>query len=241
MFDFDDAIWMTEGKKQVSRKIEMSAMIFAGNEYLAEFASSYNKNVVIVPTTIDTEKLFPLNQPPEKFTIGWIGTETNFEYLKTIYQPLKIFLSANKETRLMIVSSHLPDFLKIDNGQMIFKQWEAEKENQYINQFSIGIMPLTDTEWTRGKCSYKMLQYMACGKPVVASPVGVNNKLFREAEIGIPAKTGDEWIRAFTRLKSDSVFFKTCAENGRALVEKDYSIDTYHPLILSYFKRISRQ
>ena len=231
VFDFDDAIWLIEGEKQVMRKIEISSMIFAGNDYLADFASRYNKNVHIIPTTIDTSSLFPLNKTPHRFTIGWIGTESNFKYLESIYQPLKDFLAFNKECRLMIVSSQLPNFIEPNTNQIIFKQWNAEKENEHINEFSVGIMPLEDTEWTRGKCSYKLLQYLACGIPAIASPVGTNKKIIENSNTVIGASTNDEWLAAFNAIKNEPARL-----NDQKYIEENYSCQKWSTKIIDLLK-----
>jgi glycosyltransferase involved in cell wall biosynthesis len=238
VFDFDDAIWINEGEKQVIKKIGISDMIFAGNEYLASFARKYNKNIHIVPTTIDTEKLFPLNKNAEQFIIGWIGTKSNFEYLEMIRKPLLDFLAVNQDARLMIVSAELPDFLNPGNKQVVFKQWTAEKENELINEFSVGIMPLSDNEWTRGKCSFKLLQYLACGKPAIASPVGMNNKILAEAEVGIAVRNNEEWFNALSKVKNEPAMAAAWGKAGRKLIEEKYSCSLWTDQIINLMKTI---
>jgi glycosyltransferase involved in cell wall biosynthesis len=238
VFDYDDAIWLNEGEKQVAAAITKSAMVFAGNEYLAGFAAKHNKNVQLIPTTVDTKKLFPLDLTTNQFTLGWIGTKSNFKYLDIIKPALLDFLTKHKDARFIIVSSEKPGQFNFDNEQIIFKPWSAEKENELINEFSVGLMPLKDTEWTRGKCSYKMLQYMACGKPVVVSPVGMNNKILDSGTIGMAANNTSEWLNAFTTLKDDKGFYATCCLNGRSLVEKNYSAAVYTPVIINHFKKL---
>lgn len=223
VFDFDDSIWINEGEKQVSNKIKHSQMIFAGNAFLADYANKYHSNVKIVPTTIDTERLFPLPARQDIFTIGWIGTKSNFQYLEMIKAPLFEFLSSHKDSRLLIISSELPDFLAGKNEQVSFKKWEPERENEYLNECSVGIMPLTDSEWTRGKCGYKLLQYLACGKPVVASPIGVNAQILREADIGLDVAAEKDWVHALEKIKNDPDYSFSFSKNGRKLVLDKYS------------------
>jgi glycosyltransferase involved in cell wall biosynthesis len=238
IFDFDDSIWIYEGEKQVIKKFEISDMLFAGNEFLAEYAGKYNKNVHVVPTTIDTKKIFNLNKQPEHFTIGWIGTKSNFKYLEIIRKPLQDFLATDNKARLMIISSELPDFLKMDNDQIIFKPWAAETENDLINEFSVGIMPLDDTEWTRGKCSFKLLQYLACGKPAIISPVGMNNKILAEAEVGIAANNNEEWFRALLKVKNEPALAESLGSAGQILVEEKYSCNIWTEKIINHMKTI---
>ena len=92
----------------------------------------------------------------------------------------------------MIVSSELPAFLPPGNEQVIFRKWDAETENELLNSFSVGVMPLANDEWAKGKCAYKLLQYLACGKPVIASPVGVNSNILNEANVGLAARNSEE-------------------------------------------------
>lgn len=238
VFDFDDAIWLQEGKKQVVKKIQQSAMIFAGNEYLADYASAYNKNTVVVPTTIDTEKLFPLPSKKNDFIIGWIGTKSNFQYLEIIKPAILNFLLHNPDAKLNIISSEKPEQFNFDDKQIIFKSWREELENEMINEFSVGLMPLAENEWTKGKCSYKMLQYMACGKPVIVSPVGTNNILLNTADIGFAAINEMDWLKALTDIKNNPATSFKKGENGRQVVEKMYSCTVMTPRILDHFKTI---
>ncbi len=239
IFDFDDAIWINEGEKQVKSKVERSQMIFAGNEFLADFARAYNSNVQVVPTTVDTENLFPVKSAQDTFTIGWIGTKSNFQYLEMIKNVLLDFLSTDKSARLMIVSSELPGFLRGRNEQIVFKHWSAEKENELINEFSVGIMPLADSTWTRGKCGYKLLQYLACGKPIIASPVGINARIMKEADIGITASAPGEWLSALKEIKNETSLSMLRGANGRTLVLEKYSCAAWAKTIVRYMKMIT--
>lgn len=236
IFDFDDSIWMYEGQKQVDRKIAISNMIFAGNDYLADYALKYNRNVKIVPSTINTENLFPLGNVINKFIIGWIGSRSNFQYLELIKPVLLDFLSQQKDAVLIIVSSEQPPQFKFDNQKIIFRKWSAEKENELINTFTVGLMPLTDDEWTRGKCSYKLLQYMACGKPFIASPVGTNIDLL--SETGLGATSYQQWLDALLLLKNDKATCASMASKGLDLVKEKYSCNTWAPTLLEYFQAV---
>lgn len=239
VFDFDDAIWLRDGRTQVTGAITKAAIVFAGNEYLADFAAKYNRNTFIIPSTIDTEKNFPLHRQSGYFTIGWIGTVTNFKFLDIIKPAVEKFLSLHADARFMVVSSEQPSQFKFENKNMIFQFWNAEDENKLINEFTIGLMPLSENDFTKGKCSYKMLQYMACGKPVVVSPVGMNNKILSEDTVGLSATTTEEWFNAFEILKNEQSFYNTCAENGRRLVENNYSLKKIAPVILGHFKKLT--
>lgn len=238
VFDYDDAIWLTEGENKVITAISKASMVFAGNEYLADFAQKYNTNIHIIPTVIDTEIMYPTYKFPDRFTIGWIGSRSNFAYLDLIKQTLYDFLSNHQDARLVIISTEMPPNYKFDNKQIIFHPWQPDNENGVINEFSVGIMPLPDNDLTKGKCSYKMLQYMACGKPVIVSPVGMNNKLLSESNIGFAANTREDWHRALIAVKNDYHLSQELGKNGRNLVECNYSLKKYVPLIASHLTKI---
>ena len=238
VFDFDDAIWLQEGEKQVHQKIARSEMIFSGNSYLADYAARFNKNIRIVPTTVDTAILHPDGKKTDLFTIGWIGTFQNQEYLNSIKDVLLRFIQQNKNARLIVVSDHPMGNIPFDGEQIIFRPWSADKENELINEFSVGIMPLPDMAWTRGKCSYKMLQYMACGKPVLVSPIGKNREILTEGNIGFGATDEDNWIKALRLLKEETALRDELGANGRKLAEEKYSVNTWTPLLLQYMEEL---
>lgn len=239
VFDFDDAIWLQEGEKQVQQKIARSQMIFAGNSYLADYAARYHKDVRIVPTTVDTTALHPDGKKSELFTIGWIGTYQNQEYLNPVKDVLLRFIKQHKDARLIVVSDHPMGNIPFDGEQIIFRPWSAARENELINEFSVGIMPLPDTAWTLGKCSYKMLQYMACGKPVLVSPIGKNKELLSEGNIGLGAIHEKDWMETLQAFKADTAQRNILGDNGRKLAEEKYSVNTWTPLLLQYMEELT--
>lgn len=238
VFDMDDAIWLTEGEEKIQAVIQHSAAVFAGNDWLAEFAKKFQSNVHIIPTTVDTDRLNPIKKKQRPFTLGWIGTKSNFQYLELIKQPVTEFLSSHDDARFMIVSSEKPSIFSFDDKKMLFKQWNFEKENELINEFDVGLMPLTDNEWARGKCSYKMLQYLACGKPAIVSPVGNNNKILSDLGTGFSAVNKESWIKAFERLKSDAALYDACSKEGRKLIEEKYAANIWAERIITIFKTL---
>lgn len=238
VFDMDDAIWLSEGQKQVNLAIKKSAMVFAGNEYLAEYCSSLNRNTKIIPSVVDTDVFKPLPAEKNTFALGWIGSKSNFPFLELIRQPVLDFLQKTKNTKLIIVSSEQPGVFKFDNERIIFRQWSAEKENQLINEFSVGLMPLPDNNWSKGKCSYKMLQYMACGIPVVVSPVGLNKTILDKSQSGKGALNEAEWLNTLLELNNDRALYTACAENGRPFIEENYSLEKWAPVINEHFKKL---
>jgi glycosyltransferase involved in cell wall biosynthesis len=238
VFDMDDAIWLSEGKKQVDLAIQKATIVFAGNEYLAEYCKNLNNSVKIVPSTINTEDVKPVSTESSSFTLGWIGTKSNFKYLHLIKQPVVEFLEETQNTRLMIVSTEKPSMFPFDNQKIVFKKWKKEKENEFINEFSVGLMPLTDDDWTRGKCSYKMLQYMACSKPVIVSPVGLNQTILKKSHAGIGAASEEQWKTGMRDLKNDQSMYNYHSQNGRPFVEENYSTGKWAITINNYFREL---
>lgn len=239
IFDFDDAIWLTEGKKEVDAAIATADLVFAGNEFLAEYAIKLNESIEIVPTTVDTLRYHTTENTQMPFTLGWIGTKSNFQYLELIQQPVLEFLRKEKDSRFLIVSSEPPQNISFDNRKMVFKKWSVEKENELINEFSVGLMPLSDNEWCKGKCSAKMLQYMACKKPVIVSPVGTNKKMLAEKAIGLSASSDKEWLEAFQKLKYEPEAAAEMGKNGRGLVERNYSASVWSKKIFHHFQHFA--
>ncbi len=238
VFDFDDAIWLTEGKQQVEKVIRQSAMVFAGNEYLCEYASPFHQQVRLVPTVVDTGYFKPLPVSPGPFTLGWIGSASNLPYLEMIREPVLTFLRQTAGSRLLIISSDMPAGFPFDNERIIFRKWRADKENEWLNEFSVGLMPLPDSEWTKGKCGFKLLQYLACGKPVIASPVGVNNQILSRSQAGIGAITSAEWKQALGDLYGDKARYREMAGKGRPMVEAHYSVEKWSSRVLDYFQSL---
>ncbi len=238
VFDFDDAIWMTEGEKQVSKRISESTMVFAGNSFLADFAKKNNPNTVIIPSVINTNRNFPLPKNTKKLIIGWIGTKFNFQYLEYIKQPLLEFLKNNPTAQLKIISSEPPSFLPFDNNHVVFKQWNADEENEDINSFSIGIMPLLKTEWEMGKCGFKLLQYLACGVPAIATPTGVNEYICNMNNSIIAATSVDEWGEALNQLANNLLEYNRMAADGVTFITENYSCAVWAPKIIKQFKKV---
>lgn len=239
VFDFDDAIWLQDGGKHVQRAITGASLVFAGNEYLAEYANRFSKNVTIIPSVIDTNKLFPIPQKNHQFTIGWIGSASNLPYLEIVKPSILKFLELYPDAQFVIVSSSPGMTFNYDNKQIVFRQWSGETENDLINSFTVGIMPLADNSFTRGKCSYKILQYMACGKAVIASPVGSNVHILKASNSGIAATDDESWLNALIKLKEETAFHTAAAENGPRFIETNYSVNKFAPVIAASFRKIT--
>ena len=241
VFDVDDAIWLN-GDSNFSEEIaRRSVGVIAGNQFLADHYKSVAARVWVVPTSIDTERWKPLpKKENDAWIIGWIGTSSNLKYLHDIEGPLADFLTQHPGTRLRIVSDKRPSFKRIPSGSWSFAYWSGDNEVRHVQEMDVGLMPLPDTEWARGKCAFKMIAYMATGIAVVVSPTGVNAEILQQANVGIPAATDNEWFDALERLYYEREYASTLGQAGRKLVESSYSVSKNAPLLAEIFQEVAQ-
>lgn len=205
-----------------------SAAVIAGNDYLAERAvKSGARCVKVIQTVVDLDRYGPveetLNSRPDddEVIIGWIGTPLNVRYLNPLRDAFAR-VAASSRIKLSIIGAKVPAELAGLPVRSI--TWSEATEIAEIGKLAIGIMPLDDTPWERGKCGFKLLQVMAAGRPVVASPVGVNQQIVRHGVNGFLASTVDEWTAALTRLVADPALRRTLGLEARRTVERNYSV-----------------
>lgn len=248
IYDFDDAIWMTDhvSESAIAKMIRWrskvrsictwSYKVSCGNEYLCTFAQHYNSTVVYNPTTIDTvnlhnsKKIKPI--PKKKLTVGWTGSHSTLKYLKTIEPSLVALEQKYPQIEILIIANQKPD---LNLKSLRFLPWKIETETEDLAKIDIGIMPLPDDEWTKGKCGFKALQYMAMGIPTVASAVGVNATLVDHGINGFLATTQQNWLEFLSRLIEDPSLCKKMGEAGRIKVTTNYSVSSNTVNFLSLF------
>lgn len=224
--DVDDAIWMMNpmGEASAAHLARNVDAVIAGNSFLAAWYARHCRNVHIIPTAIDCQRYRPkASSLDSEFVIGWTGTSGNFKYFDLIEEPLANFLSSHKEASLLIVADRDPAFRIIPPERVKFMRWTAESEASILHRMTVGIMPLDDTPWARGKCSFKMLQYMASGLPVIASPVGMNAEVLTKGDVGFPAASGSDWYHALQTLYLDRSLGEKMGALGRRVVVDNYS------------------
>lgn len=250
IFDFDDAIWLHDVSKandslgwlkqpeKTSKIISYSKLVIAGNMYLADYAKKYNPNVIIIPTTIDTAYHFKKAAKTNKgkVTIGWTGSSTTNRHLKTLLPVINILKEKFSEQICFVMISNIP--LEDTLALIEFKPWNKETEIEDLAQFDIGIMPLPDDEWTRGKCGFKGLQYMALEIPTVMSPVGVNTEIIQDSENGFLATTEDEWIQKLSLLIESPELREKLGKAGRKTVVEKYSVEANKQKYLDAFNSV---
>ncbi|MFZ3065097.1 MAG: glycosyltransferase family 4 protein [Nitrospirota bacterium] len=235
ILEFDDAIYLTHPKK-MPKLIKMSKAVIVGNEFLKEYTVKNNKNVNVVPTVIDMRRYVENGQgsgvkgEEGNIIICWIGLAYNIDYLK---QLTDVFRRLSDKIFLKIISNKC---IEIEGVNVIFKKWSIETEVEEIQSSHIGIMPLMDDEWSRGKCGLKILQYMAAGIPAVGSPVGVNKEIIQDGKNGFLASTEDEWYEKLLSLCEDPELRRRMGNAGRKTVEDKYSINIWAPKLAEIYK-----
>lgn len=230
ILDVDDAIFLNKRGWAAINAARASVGIVCGNEYLADYFSKYNSNIKIIPTGVDTSKMtMDMNrlENTKKRVLGWIGTPGNLKYFEPILSALVAFLKQNREqVELRIVTSHFSAIPAELQKICTFVKWYPGIEFDQLPYWTLGIMPLSDDPWTRGKCAFKMLQYMSAGIPVVVSPVGMNLDVLRRGEFGYGPESPDEWCEAIQELVRNASLNKRFGLAAREIAERDYSLES---------------
>ncbi len=255
IYDFDDAVYIAppqefrnklfsclQDKKQVEKIIRRVRLVIAGNTHLARYAEEFNKKVRIIPTPIDTDRYRVREyRPGKRVIIGWSGSQSTNKYLNTIAPIIsKLAIKTPHVLRIMSNSMKGIDGKLFSPAEIEFVPWSREKEAEVIRSFDIGVMPLEDDEWSRGKCGLKALQYMASGVPVVASPVGVNREIIEDGVNGFLANTEDEWEDKLDLLLEEGKKRKEIGLKGRETVEKSYSLKVNAPSLIKTLREVAR-
>jgi glycosyltransferase involved in cell wall biosynthesis len=236
IFDFDDAIWIPNASESnrafmkfknwnnTRNLCRYAYKVSAGNAFLCDYAREVNPNVVYNPTTIDTVNLHNRvkNQDTENFVIGWTGTHSTIKYLEDIL-PLIEKLAAEIPIELAVICDKKPSFQR---PFVRFIPWNKATEIDDLLQFNIGLMPLTEDKWSRGKCGFKALQYMALGIPALVSPVGVNSTIVNHGINGFICSAPEDWITYIRKLYNDRNLLKTLSAETRKKIESDYSVSS---------------
>lgn len=239
VFDFDDAIfhnkWGLEARK-LRRIIDAARHVVVGNPYLAEFVGAPDKTSII-PTVVDERRYAPRVDPDGPFTIVWTGLSSNIKELAPHARALRRVL-AETGGRLVIISDRL-DRSGLADLPIDYVPWSPEVEVAALARGHVGVMPIADTPYNRGKCGFKLIQYMARAIPVVASPVGANRDIVRQGIDGFHAVTPDDWTEALRRLARDVELRRRMGASARQRVEDAYSVTAVVPRYLAVVARVS--
>jgi glycosyltransferase involved in cell wall biosynthesis len=224
--------------QKIDQVMKRAALVVAGNSYLAHRArQAGSRRIEILPTVVDLKRYAP--QPSRRgcdFVIGWIGSRSTTRYLLPLQEVLR---QATKweGASVRFVGSGKWSFTGVPTD---FVDWSESCEVQAIQSFHVGIMPLQDDPWARGKCGYKLIQYMACGLPVVASPVGVNGEIVEHGVNGFLADTEAEWLAALSELRSQPQLCEELGRAGRRKVESTYSLEVTAPWLAELLKSAAK-
>jgi glycosyltransferase involved in cell wall biosynthesis len=232
IFDVDDAIFLNQRFSGIDRIAKRAALVICGNDFLEAYFSKLARTIVL-PTAVDTARFHPGSGETGQRHIGWSGSSSGLRYLYEIEPALHAVLQRFPDVALRIIADRRPVFSLIDDSRVEFQMWSPATEVAGIQNLSVGIMPLTDGPWERGKCSFKMLTYMAVGVPVVVSAVSMNNTILRFGKAGIAVSSTDEWVDALTQILSDEAHATEMGLIGRQIVETHYAATVIGPKLAS--------
>jgi glycosyltransferase involved in cell wall biosynthesis len=243
VFDVDDAVWLNRGGRTGFKTIvQRCDGVICGNSFIAETAIRWNPSICLLPTAVDTDRFVPSAIPLRddgKRIIGWSGLAVSLKYVYEIEEALLPILTKDRNVVLRIVSEKAPRFKSLPVAQVEYVPWSPQNEVQTIQEMTVGIMPIEDSLWSRGKCSYKMLLYMSCGIPVIVSPVGMNAEVLAQGRVGFGPKSIREWTEALDALLESPEEAQTMGVAGRQVVEEHYALHVLAPKLISFLRTIA--
>ncbi len=235
LFDFDDAIFLGAKARHIQWICENAAWVTAGNDCLASFAQGFTDRVTVLPTVVDTGLYAVHTAAGKTIRVGWLGSDRSIRETLFPHVPMLASLQAELGFEFIVVSRPRRE-LPASGLRYQFVEWSPQTETRIADLIDIGIMPLVDDEFQRGKCGCKLLQYMAAGLPSIASPVGINSTIINCGQCGFLAVSGQEWRQALSRLIADANQRVQMGAAGRAFVEREYSVERWFPSLLGILK-----
>lgn len=242
--DFDDAIFHMYDRhrsplvrqllgNKLHPLLRLASGVTVGNDYLRQYVERFNSAVTVVPTVVDTTRYVPTqadrSQPP---VVGWIGSPSTWRYMEDILPDiLPVIKQAGASFRAVGAGPAAQRWSEIESVP-----WAEATEIAEVQRMDIGVMPLPEEDWARGKCGYKLIQYMACGLPTIASPVGVNSTIVQQGETGFLARTPAQWRDALQHLIADAGLRQRLGHAGRERVVEQYSLASQEPRLLDAFE-----
>jgi glycosyltransferase involved in cell wall biosynthesis len=247
VYDFDDAVylpqdqgrWWVEAIRDPDRTTRAfcraAGVVLAGNAHLAAYAMeavgpAAAERVRVLPSVVDTERFAPAPHDADLPTLGWVGSDSTVPYLEALAPALRALATRVPHRLVVVAGTRRP---RLPGVSYEFVPWSPDADAARFQALDVGLYPLDDTPWTRGKCGFKALQYLACGVPCVASPVGVLRDIVRPGETGLHADGTDAWVDACARLLGDPATRAGMGRAGRALVRARYSVEAGAPILAS--------
>ena len=243
VFDFDDAIYLEKGNSKIKLflMLKFADTVITGGHGLLNYAKKYNKNSYVVTTLLDSSNIYKPKKDSDAtsdIVIGWVGSPSHYENLKLLQNPLsKLVLDGYNIKLVLVGTSYLQKMYDLFNNIKGLKTefvdsvgWDDPRNVvKYIQGFTIGVMPLLDNEWNRGRDAYKAKEYMSCGVATICSDVGENKLIIKDGENGLLANTENDWYEKFKKLIDDVEYRKKIAQGGRRYVEKECSFSEKVP------------
>jgi glycosyltransferase involved in cell wall biosynthesis len=249
IFDYDDAIFHNYDQsprllirtllgEKLRSTLKMADLAMCGNDYLESYARQSCARTEIVPTVVDTAHFSPLKSSTENgmpTRVGWIGTPSTWNSYMADRAPLLKEAALESNGLILVMGADQ----RVESDAILQSvEWRETEEISFLQKLDIGIMPLADTPWARGKCGYKLIQYMACGLPVIASPVGVNASIVEHGVNGFLASTDDEWRSALRELMTNPGLRHAMGSEGRRKVEREYSLRVWGPRVSNMLRSV---
>jgi glycosyltransferase involved in cell wall biosynthesis len=245
VFDFDDAIFaFPKTEPMVRWMCQHAAWVTPGNEYLADYARRYTSRVTVVPTVIDTDRysthLRPDGGNGQPVRVGWSGSDQSIGATLAPCLELLAYAQQQLHFEFVVITNSRPKLPRTDL-RWTFRPWSPDGEGELASELDVGIMPLVDDGFQRGKCGLKLLQYMAAGLPAVASPVGVNRQIVLQGRTGFLAETPDQWYQALRALVTSAALRTEMGAAGRERCLEEYSLNRWAPALFQLLDRVSQQ
>jgi glycosyltransferase involved in cell wall biosynthesis len=226
--------------KKIPKIISLSNGVISGNTYLFNYAKTYNINTVGVPTSIDLEKYTDIGITPnfndKKFIVGWIGGKATSHYVEKLLPILNMFAKSNKNIEIKLIGFYPSNNCTCLSPQIKLVKWSAETEIEELKNIDVGIMPLEYTAWDEGKCGFKLIQYMACSKPTISTPMQANIAI--DGGIGnLFASSNEEWYNALLTILNNRQEYRKIGIENRNRVKEKYSIQSNYLHFVNFINR----
>lgn len=240
LFDFDDAIHLGRRGEKLIKTLPHYSAVVAGNQYLAEFAERHNPNVHIWPTVVDTDYYSVRGvRDPGPVRVGWSGSHHTLKQCLPILKDAMESLAKIRKFEFIVIANQKPD-LKWADVNWRYIPWSPETEVEGIGQIDIGLMPLADSPFERGKCGLKAIQYMAVGTPALVSPVGVNRDIVDHGENGYHCNSTDDWVEYAAKLIDDQEMRSEFGVLAARKVRQLYSVESLLPRMMHLFEKLTQ-
>ena len=255
VLDFDDAIFLPsvsdanrfiaalKQPQKVATIVTLSDQVITGNEYLAAYARRFSPRVTTIPTSVDTTRFRPRSDvdrngsgSSRELVVGWIGSPTTGSYIRALAPVLR---RVRAQQPFVLRLSGVGEPLSVPGVTVQHEPWTMEREVELFNTCDVGVYPLADDEWSKGKCGFKAIEFMACGVPVIASAVGVNRDIIQDGVNGLLASSDAEWVEKLGRLLADAALRRRLADEGRRTVERAYSLHVNAPKLAETLRAVA--